>query len=66
MIISIRSMEKSLSMKFFQKEAKESKTPPNMQEKLLLILKLFMKKMKKSNFLEKTLEQRIPLQVDQK
>ena len=36
-----------------------------MQEKLLLILKLFMKKMKKSNFLEKTLEQRIPLQVDQ-
>lgn len=65
MIMSIR-MEKSPSMKFVQKEAKESKTPPNMQEKLLLILKLFMKKMKKSNFLEKTLEQRIPLQVDQK
>ena len=37
-----------------------------MQEKLLLILKLFMKKMKKSNFLEKTLKQRIPLQADQK
>ena len=65
MIISIR-MEKSPSMKFVQKEAKESQTPPNMQEKPLLILKLFMKKMKKSNFLEKTLEQRIPLQVDQK
>ena len=64
MIIRIR-MEKSLSMKFVQKETKESQTPPNMQEKLLLILKLFMKR-KKNNFIEKTLEQRIPLQVDQK